>query len=152
MPIGDYPAGSYPAGADAIVSSTVSEPTLGQAPRFDPFDRAYVLAEDDSVEMTHPVMHVVAHLIGIPKGYLSHTPDNGVDHKRLGQATRATAQQTAQDVIADALRSPLANNDIEIVSVTAVTTPRWRGQVYTVVKNLRDPQARPVRFTAGASS
>jgi hypothetical protein len=123
--------------------------TIGTAPKFDPYDRVYVLVVADSVTSVvtdHPVMHRAAHLLGIRLGSLASTPNDGFDVDAIKESTRITAQRTAEDTVKRALKILTDAGDLEIIKVVAVTKPRWLGQIFTDLRNLRELNAKPVRF------
>ncbi len=149
-PIGDYPAGSNEAGYDEITQSVRGPRVLGQASKFSPLERVYILTTDLGLEYLHPVMHRVAHLLGLPLGGLPSSPDEGFDVEAVRNATKVTAQTTCEDAVARALKPLLEAGDIEIVRVLAIVVPSWRGQLETDVRNLRERGSNPVTFRTGA--
>lgn len=124
-------------------------PTLGTAAFYDPYNRAYVLASDLTVESMPPEMQRVALLLGIRKGALASTPNDGLDIAPLKLATRRNAQKVSENEIRRALKPALDDSDVAIVKITAIVAPRWLGQIFTDVRSLRDPTSKPFRFTTG---
>lgn len=152
MSIADYPAGQLPAGYDATVVTARVIQQIGSAPQFDPYNRQYVLTADLGVAQDDPIWHRVSHLLGIALGELASTPDDGFDVESIRRSTKVTALRAATDAVQRALKPLLDNGDVEIVKVTVITTPRWLGQIFTDLRNLRQLNAKPVRFkTAGVA-
>jgi hypothetical protein len=146
---GDVLAGLGPAGHDPEVVTPTDlagrAPIL--APRFDPYDRVYVIDEtSQALSDQDPIIHRAAHLLGLRRGSLPSAPTVGLDTARIRKAVPAARQRACEDASAEALAVLVDASDIAIEGV--VLSSPWTGEFFVDVRPLRTPTGKPVRVRA----